>query len=195
MIDIREVAGYRRWFRQQAEQSSASCCRHQRVLRQYTVNICSVRSAGTKPLLHLYADYHRLLRYCSNIITPVMKEIGKQHCRLVPKSHRPTRRNKTVEFRRVGVSCVNWNLGGCKKVLSVLTSTTTTKLPASLDGVLLVKCNLFTITPHSPPLTVLETSASCLMNTSLFLTRSHLSPNLAITIFVSFAVSIHTSIP
>ena len=34
-----------------------------------------------------------------------------------------------------------------------------------------------------------------LMNTSLFLTRSHLSPNLAITIFASFAVSVHTSIP
>ena len=33
------------------------------------------------------------------------------------------------------------------------------------------------------------------MNTSLFLTKSHLSPNLAITIFVSFAVSVHTSIP
>ena len=34
-----------------------------------------------------------------------------------------------------------------------------------------------------------------LMNTSLFPTRSHLSPNLAITIPVSFAVSVHTSIP
>ena len=34
-----------------------------------------------------------------------------------------------------------------------------------------------------------------LMNTSLFPTRSHLSPNLAITISVSFAVSAHTSIP
>ena len=33
------------------------------------------------------------------------------------------------------------------------------------------------------------------MNTSLVLTRSHLSPNLAITRFVSFAVSVHTSIP
>jgi len=32
--------------------------------------------------------------------------------------------------------------------------------------------------------------ASYLMNTSLFLTRSHLSPNLAITIFASFAVSV-----
>ena len=32
-------------------------------------------------------------------------------------------------------------------------------------------------------------------HTSLFLTRSHLSPNLAITIFASFAVSVHTSIP
>jgi len=30
------------------------------------------------------------------------------------------------------------------------------------------------------------------MNTSLFPTRSHLSPNLAITVFISFAVSIHT---
>jgi len=67
-----------------------------------------------KTLLHLYADYHQLLCYCINIITSVMKEIGKQHFRLVPKSHRPTRRNKTVEFRRVGVRCVNWNLGGCK---------------------------------------------------------------------------------
>ena len=34
-----------------------------------------------------------------------------------------------------------------------------------------------------------------LMNTSLFQTRSHLSPNLAITISISFAVSVHTSIP
>jgi len=33
------------------------------------------------------------------------------------------------------------------------------------------------------------------MNVSLFLTRSHLSPNLAVTISVSFAVSVHTSIP
>jgi len=33
------------------------------------------------------------------------------------------------------------------------------------------------------------------MNTSLFPTRSHLSPNLAITISVSFAVSVHTLIP
>ena len=49
--------------------------------------------------------------------------------------------------------------------------------------------------PHSPPLALLETSSSYLMNTSLFLTRSHRSPNLAITIFVSFAVSVHTSIP
>jgi len=51
------------------------------------------------------------------------------------------------------------------------------------------------ITPHSTPLTLLETLASYLMNTSLFLTRSHLSPNLAVTIFVSFIVSVHTSIP
>ena len=49
-------------------------------------------------------------------------------------------------------------------------------------------------TPRSPPLTLLETLASYLMNTSLFLTRSHLSPNLAVTIFASFAVSVHTSI-
>jgi len=33
------------------------------------------------------------------------------------------------------------------------------------------------------------------MNTASFLTRSHLSPNLAITIFFRFTVSIHTSIP
>ena len=50
-------------------------------------------------------------------------------------------------------------------------------------------------TPLSPPPTLLETSASYLMNTSLFPTRSHLSPNLAITISVSFAVSVHTSMP
>ena len=43
-----------------------------------------------------------------------------------------------------------------------------------------------------PPLTLLETSASYSMNTSLFLTRSHLSPNLAVTIFASFAVSVHS---
>jgi len=42
----------------------------------------------------------------------------------------------------------------------------------------------------------IETSASCLMNTSPFLTRSHLSPNhAAITsIFVSFAVFVHAMI-
>ena len=43
--------------------------------------------------------------------------------------------------------------------------------------------------------TLLATWASYLMNTSLFLTRSHLSPNLAITISVSFTVSVRTSIP
>jgi len=50
-------------------------------------------------------------------------------------------------------------------------------------------------TSHSTPLTLLENSASYSMNTSLLLTRSHLSPNLPITIFVSFDVSVHTSIP
>ena len=50
-------------------------------------------------------------------------------------------------------------------------------------------------TLHSTPLTLLETSASYLMNISLFLTRTHLSPNLAITISASFVVSVHTSIP
>ena len=49
-------------------------------------------------------------------------------------------------------------------------------------------------TPHLTPLTLLETSASYSMNTSPFLTRSHLSPNLAITIFGSFAVSVYTTI-
>jgi len=48
---------------------------------------------------------------------------------------------------------------------------------------------------HLTPLTLLEISVSYSMNTSLFLTRSHLSPNLAITIFVSFAVPVYTSIP
>jgi len=42
------------------------------------------------------------------------------------------------------------------------------------------------------PLALLKTSASYSMNTSLFLTRSHLSPNLAITMF---AVSVHTLTP
>jgi len=42
-------------------------------------------------------------------------------------------------------------------------------------------------TTHSTPLTLLETSASYSMNTSLFLTRSHQSLNLAITIFVSIS--------
>ena len=50
-------------------------------------------------------------------------------------------------------------------------------------------------TPHLTTLTLLETSASYSMNSSPFLVRSHLSPNLAITIFVSFAVSVHTWIP
>ena len=69
--------------------------------------------------------------------------------------------------------------------------------PTRLNFCSLVSVNNLpkSITPHSPPLTLLETSVSYLMNTSLFLTRSHPSPNLAITIFVSFAVSIHTSIP
>ena len=60
----------------------------------------------------------------------------------------------------------------------------------------LVSVNNFpkSTTPLSPPPTLLKTSASYLMNTSLFSTRSHLSPNLAITIFASFAVSVHTSI-
>ena len=44
---------------------------------------------------------------------------------------------------------------------------------------------------NSPPLTLLETWASYLMNTSLFLTRSHLSPSL--TISVSFVTSIFHS--
>ena len=40
----------------------------------------------------------------------------------------------------------------------------------------------------------LTTTHSARNLTSLFSTRSHLSPNLAITIFASFAVSVHTSI-
>ena len=48
---------------------------------------------------------------------------------------------------------------------------------------------------NNSSLTLLETSASYLMNTSLFLTRSHLSPSPANTTSVSFAVSVHTSIP
>jgi len=43
-------------------------------------------------------------------------------------------------------------------------------------------------TPHLTPL-------SYSMNISPFLTRSHLFPDLAITMFVSFAVSVHTSTP
>ena len=51
-------------------------------------------------------------------------------------------------------------------------------------------------TPHLPPVTLLETSKpSHLMNTPLSLIRSHLSANLAIAIFVGFAVSVHTSTP
>jgi len=49
--------------------------------------------------------------------------------------------------------------------------------------------------PRLTPLTLLETLTSYSTNTSPFLTRSHLSPNLAITIFVSFAVFVHTAIP
>ena len=69
-------------------------------------------------------------------------------------------------------------------------------MPCCLRGTVLVSVNNLqkSTTPHSTTLTLLETSASYLMTTSLFLTRSHLSPNLAITIFVSFAVSVHTSI-
>ena len=58
-----------------------------------------------------------------------------------------------------------------------------------------VSKQLAKINNSSTPLTPLETSASYLMNASLFLTRSHLSPNLAITVFLSFAVSVHTWIP
>ena len=70
-------------------------------------------------------------------------------------------------------------------------------MPPTLNFGSLVSVNNFpkSTTPRSPPLTLLETSASYLMNTSLFPIRSHLSPNLAISIFVSFAVSVHTSIP
>ena len=50
-------------------------------------------------------------------------------------------------------------------------------------------------TTHSPLLTLLETLASYLMNASPSMTRSHLSSNIAITIFVNFAVYVHTSIP
>ena len=52
-----------------------------------------------------------------------------------------------------------------------------------------------TTTPHLTPLTLLKTSASYSMNTLPFLTRSHLCPNPAITTFVSFTVSVHTSTP
>ena len=47
-------------------------------------------------------------------------------------------------------------------------------------------------TPHLTPLSLLKASASYPMNTYPFLTRSHLSPNLAITIFVSL---LYPSIP
>jgi len=47
-------------------------------------------------------------------------------------------------------------------------------------------------TPQSTPLTLLETSASYLMNTSLFLTRSHLSPNLLLPYS---SASLYPSIP
>ena len=46
-------------------------------------------------------------------------------------------------------------------------------------------------TPHSAPITLRVTSASYLMNSSLFLTRSHVSPNFAITTFVSLSESVH----
>ena len=72
-----------------------------------------------------------------------------------------------------------------------------------LQSCLLLRCKLVSVnnlpnstTPHLTPLTLLETSASYSMNTSPFLTRSHLSQkNLALTIFVSFGVSVHASIP
>ena len=70
-------------------------------------------------------------------------------------------------------------------------------IPPRLNFCSLVSVNNLpkSTTPRSTPLTLLGTSASYLINTSLFLTRSHLSPNHAITIFVSFAVSVFTSIP
>ena len=49
--------------------------------------------------------------------------------------------------------------------------------------------------PHLTPLNLLDTWASYSMNTLPFLTRSHMSPNLAITIFASFPTSIPKQLP
>ena len=62
----------------------------------------------------------------------------------------------------------NFVLGDCKSYTELLQ-----------DCSLVSVNNLPKSTPHSPPLTLLETPASYLTNTPLFLTRSHMSPNLA----------------
>ena len=105
-------------------------------------------------------------------------------------------------LRRVTRSgCLLRPLLCCIRPLSCLHQTiykpSTTRCAVSkgsvLDPLLFVMYTTQHLLSHHHPL--LETSASYLMNASLFPTRSHLFPNLAITISVSFAVSVHTSIP
>ena len=67
-------------------------------------------------------------------------------------------------------------------------------LNSSKSEFLLIDLSQVPTTCQSPQLltqhhSLLETADSYSIGTSPFLTRSHLSPNLAITIFVSFAVS------
>ena len=70
-----------------------------------------------------------------------------------------------------------------------------TPLRLNFCSLVLVKNWPKSTAPRLTPLTLLETLTSYSTNTSPFLTRSHLSPNLAITISVSFAVFVHTAIP
>ena len=91
-------------------------------------------------------------------------------------------------YTRLHVSCIQqWRT----EYVSVLTHFT----PLRLNFCSLVSVNNLpkSTTPHLIPLTLLKTLAST--NTSQI--RSDLSPNLDITntIYVSFSVSIHTSIP
>ena len=110
---------------------------------------------------------------CMRVCAPI------SHCKLHPKFG-------------IFLTRAMWNVS-VAEFLQILSHST----PLRLNFCSLVSVNNLpkSTTPHSPPSTLLETSASYSMNTSLFLARSHLSPNLAITRFASFSVSVHTSIP
>jgi len=104
-------------------------------------------------------------------------------------SYRPTNSVKASECCKS-----NFLLDDCKSS-DVQLHLEWTRLRLNFCSLVSVNNLPISTTPHLTPLTLLDTSALYLMNTSLFLARTHLSPNLVITIFASFAVSVHTSIP